>query len=147
MLKKGTAVVIMSSVFEHKESIETDKCVRFTRAPVAAFCLKLIVHYRAKTILKYHLNLFVCLMEGSGTKGNLALSLVNWQMQEIYESSRRCVLLEAHCALWGQTIYDASSEFVCLLDWRFRLTLSMYWICEGCYFWNGHYETVESWHL
>ena len=77
VLKKGTAVVIMSSVFEHKESIETDKCVRFTRAPVAAFCLKLIVHYRAKTILKYHLNLFVCLMEGSGTKGNLALSLVN----------------------------------------------------------------------
>ena len=66
MLKKGTAVVIMSSVFEHKESIETDKCVRFTRAPVAAFCLKLIVHYRAKTILKYHLNLFVCLMEGPG---------------------------------------------------------------------------------
>ena len=41
VLKKGAAVVIMSSVFEHKESIETDKCVRFTRAPVAAFCLKL----------------------------------------------------------------------------------------------------------
>ena len=32
----------MSSVFERKESIETDKCVRFTRAPVAAFCLKLL---------------------------------------------------------------------------------------------------------
>ena len=47
-------------------------------------------HYGAKQFLKYHLNLFVCLIKGSGTKGHIAIPLIKWQMGEI------CVLLEAH---------------------------------------------------
>ena len=51
-------------------------------------------HYGAKQFLQYHLNLFVCLIEGLATKGRLAFPQVDWQMREIYEGP--CVLLEAH---------------------------------------------------
>ena len=80
-----------------KESIETDKCVRFTRAPAAAFCLKFTT-MRPNNFWSIIWILFVCLLAWSKVQAQNAVFYSNWdwQMCEVYESSHRCVLLEAH---------------------------------------------------